>query len=68
MTPISLSGRFARTHKTYIGATEDRAVPPSMARRMADDAGADFLRIDADHSPFFSAPDRLVDMLHRLST
>jgi hypothetical protein len=35
---------------------------------MADDAGADWLTIDADHSPFLSAPDGLVDMLHRLST
>jgi pimeloyl-ACP methyl ester carboxylesterase len=68
MTPVSLSRRFAGTRKTYIGATEDRAVPPAFARRMADDAGADWLAIAADHSPFFSAPHRLVDMLHRLST
>jgi pimeloyl-ACP methyl ester carboxylesterase len=68
MTPISLSERFAGTRKTYIAATEDRAVPPAFARRMADDSDADYLRIDADHSPFLSAPDSLVDMLHRLST
>jgi pimeloyl-ACP methyl ester carboxylesterase len=68
MTPISLSGRFARTRKTYIGSTEDRSVPPAFARRMADAAGADYLSIDADHSPFLSAPETLIDMLHRLST
>jgi pimeloyl-ACP methyl ester carboxylesterase len=64
MTPISLTGRSTQTRKTYIGATGDRAVPPAFARRMADAAGADYLTIDADHSPFFSAPDSLVDMLH----
>jgi pimeloyl-ACP methyl ester carboxylesterase len=66
MTPLELGDGFASVSKTYIGATEDRAVPPGLQRRLAEQAGAAFQTIDSDHSPFLSATDALVAQLHAL--
>jgi hypothetical protein len=49
--------------KTYIGGTDDRAIPPKLQRYMSDALGADFLPIVTDHSPFYSAPEALVAAL-----
>lgn len=63
MEPLRLGSGFACVDKHYIGATEDRAVPPEAQRRWAERAGASFTAIESDHSPFLSAVDPLVAML-----
>ena len=63
MTPLTLGAGFASVPTQYIGATEDRAVLPAFQRTLAERCGAEHVPIDADHSPFFSAPAELADML-----
>lgn len=63
-TPLQLGSSFSSVPKIYIGALEDRAVPPTLQQRLAKRAGAAFQTIDADHSPFFSAVDELATQLH----
>jgi pimeloyl-ACP methyl ester carboxylesterase len=62
-TPVTLGAGFASVPKTYIGATEDRVVPPALQHTLAERCGAAFVTIDSDHSPFFSATDALVALL-----
>jgi pimeloyl-ACP methyl ester carboxylesterase len=47
---------------TYILCTDDRTVPPSLQHLNAGRTGT-VLEIDASHSPFFSQPQQVVDML-----
>ncbi len=63
-TPLRLGASFSSVPKIYIGALEDRTVPPALQHRLAERAGAAFQTIDADHSPFFSAVDELASQLH----
>lgn len=62
-TPLSLGSNFASVPKHYIGTTKDRAVPPTFQRMLAERCGAQFLALDADHSPFYSAPQEFVGLL-----
>lgn len=55
--------RFGAIPKTYIGSREDRAVPWQMQRDMSERAGADFIELDGDHSPFMSATNDLLAAL-----
>ncbi|CQD17853.1 esterase EstC [Mycobacterium lentiflavum] len=55
--------RFGSVPKTYIGSRHDRAVPWQLQLDMSDRAGADFIELDADHSPFMSAPNDLIAAL-----
>ncbi|BDB44204.1 MULTISPECIES: alpha/beta fold hydrolase [Mycobacterium] len=55
--------RFGAVPKTYIGSREDRAVPWQLQRDMSERAGAEFIELDADHSPFLSATDDLIAAL-----
>jgi pimeloyl-ACP methyl ester carboxylesterase len=48
---------------TYILATEDRAVGQEWSRRRAKEIGADLMEIEGSHSPFYSRPAELADML-----
>lgn len=47
---------------TYILCTDDRTVPPSLQQLNAARTGT-VLEIDASHSPFFSHPQQVVDLL-----
>jgi pimeloyl-ACP methyl ester carboxylesterase len=68
MTPLTLTDTgFGTVAKTYIGATDDRTVPPAFQRRLSDRAGAELQTIDSDHSPFLSATDQLVAQLTALA-
>lgn len=58
--------RFGAVPKTYIGSREDRAVPWQMQRDMSDHAGAHFIELDGDHSPFMSATNDLLAALGEL--
>jgi pimeloyl-ACP methyl ester carboxylesterase len=65
-TPLDLGRRFASVPKVYIGACDDRAVPPGHQKRLAARADALFQTIDADHSPFLSAVEALTADLHEI--
>lgn len=58
--------RFGSLRKTYIGSREDRAVPWQLQRDMSEAAGAEFVELDADHSPFMSATNDLIAALDGL--
>jgi pimeloyl-ACP methyl ester carboxylesterase len=64
-TPLCLSeSRWGRVPKVYIECSEDRAVTPAVQRRMYQDSPCDrVFTLAASHSPFFSCPDRLVELL-----
>ena len=54
--------------RAYIACSDDRMVMPEYARYLARSrAGVDATLIDADHSPFLSAPDALADVLASLA-
>jgi pimeloyl-ACP methyl ester carboxylesterase len=60
---LQLGTSFAAVKKTYVGATQDRAVPPAFQQVLAERAGAAFQMIDSDHSPFYSARADLIRIL-----
>lgn len=62
-TPLRLGANFAGVPKRYIGATKDKAVPPAFQRMLAERCGAEFVAIEADHSPFYSAPEEFLALL-----
>lgn len=50
--------------RVYIECREDRAVTPTLQRRMVSDSpGTHVLSLDSSHSPFFSQPERLGALL-----
>lgn len=68
-TPVTLSDRSQSLPRSYILCEKDRTIPPEFQRRMADRfAPQDVHSLPASHSPFFSMPDRLADMLHAIAT
>ena len=48
---------------TYILATEDRAVGQEWSRRRAKEIGSDLIEMEGSHSPFYSRPAELADIL-----
>jgi pimeloyl-ACP methyl ester carboxylesterase len=64
-TPLRLTtARWGSIPKTYIVCTQDRAVPPRTQRWFcARVPGVKILTIDTDHSPFYSNPQALADMI-----
>lgn len=65
MTPIAISEEnFGRVPRVYIEGLRDRAIPLSLQRKMhAASEGNRVHSLDADHSPFFSAPEALTAQL-----
>lgn len=50
--------------KTYVLCLQDKAVPPAIQRWMCDRVPAITVHeLDVDHSPFYSAPEELADIL-----
>jgi pimeloyl-ACP methyl ester carboxylesterase len=64
-TPLRLSsGRLGSLPRTYVETLHDRTIPISSQRRMQDlSPGARVVTLDADHSPYLSAPDDLAAAL-----
>ncbi len=64
-TALRLSeGRYGRVPKVYIACMQDRAVTPRLQHMMLRDTRCErVFSMDTSHSPFFSQPDRLVDLL-----
>jgi pimeloyl-ACP methyl ester carboxylesterase len=64
-TPVRLTeARFGRVPRTYVGCRRDRAITPALQRQMRTASPcARAVELDCDHSPFFSAPRALADVL-----
>lgn len=60
--------RHGRVPRTYIACTQDRVIPIVRQRDMIDrHPGTHVIEIEADHSPFLSAPDMLARALDELA-
>jgi pimeloyl-ACP methyl ester carboxylesterase len=68
-TPVVTSAEgWGRVPRYYIECNEDRAVTPGFQREMQRLSPClETFAIDSDHSPFFSAPETLVDILDRVA-
>jgi hypothetical protein len=65
ITPLQLSEEnYGRVPKVYIECTEDKAVTPFIQRKMYSETPCDRVySLPSSHSPFFSMPEKLVDIL-----
>ena len=65
ITPLQLSEEnYGRVPKIYIECTEDKAVTPFIQRKMYTETLCEKVySIPASHSPFFSRPNELTDIL-----
>jgi pimeloyl-ACP methyl ester carboxylesterase len=60
----STRDRFGRVGRLYIECTDDRAIPIRVQRQMiADVPGAKVVSMGTSHSPFFSRPEALADII-----
>ena len=68
-TPASVTAaNFGRIPRGYIECSDDRAVPIDLQRAMqAALPCAPVITLDSDHSPFYSAPEALVDALETMA-
>lgn len=68
-TPLQLSNQnFGSVRRFYIECTEDRAVTPFIQRKMYTEMQCEKVyQIDSSHSPFFSKPKELSDILLEIS-
>ena len=68
-TPLSLTeARFGSVPRHYVECLHDRTIPIEDQRRMQRlQPCASVTTLEADHSPFLSAPDRLADALLKLA-
>jgi pimeloyl-ACP methyl ester carboxylesterase len=59
-TPVqTTAARFGRVPRSYIECSDDRALGPSLQKRMHAATPCRVTRIVSGHSPFFSRPDEL---------
>jgi pimeloyl-ACP methyl ester carboxylesterase len=65
ITPLQLTDQnFGTVPKVYIECTQDRAVTPFIQKKMYTETVCDKIySMDASHSPFFSKPGELADIL-----
>jgi len=68
ITPLQLSEEnYARVPRVYIECTEDRAVTPFIQRKMYTETRCEKVyRLPTSHSPFFSRPKELTNILLNL--
>jgi pimeloyl-ACP methyl ester carboxylesterase len=68
-TPLQLTGEnFGRVPRFYIECTEDRAVTPFIQQKMYTDTPCKkVFKLATSHSPFFSKPVELVDVLLKIA-
>lgn len=69
VTPLALSdSNYGSVRRCYIECSEDKAISPGMQQRLRDNAPVSkSVVLKADHSPFYSCPDQLVDVLISLA-
>ena len=66
--PATLTGASDTVPRRYIFCTEDRAIPLAHQKQMAAGFSADeTFDLATGHSPFFSAPGPLADILDRIA-
>ena len=67
-TPLQLTDEnFGRVPRVYIECTENRAVTPFIQRKMHTEMPCEKVyRLPTSHSPFFSQPQALADILSQL--
>ena len=59
--------RYGRVPKAYLKLTRDRAVSPALQDRMIEACRPDRVEsLEASHSAYFSRPEQLVEMIHRV--
>ena len=58
--------KFPNSPSTYIVCGLDNAITPAWQRRVPAELGMDVIEIDASHSPFWSRPSDLADILASL--
>ncbi len=70
VTPVSIPrGALDGINRYYVVCTRDRAIPLPLQRRMiAENACADVVELDTDHTPHLSMTDDLAKALHRFAT
>jgi len=68
-TPVTLTAeRFGRVPRAYIECADDRALSIEMQREMQARLPCDpVITLDCDHSPFYSAPRQLAEVLLSLA-
>jgi pimeloyl-ACP methyl ester carboxylesterase len=68
-TPVKLTeDRYGKVPRVYIECLEDRVISLGLQRDMVARAGVrEVVSLATDHSPFFSAPELLADVLSRLA-
>lgn len=64
--PTPVRPGYETIPSTYVLCEHDRAIPASLQRIFAGNAGRT-VELPTSHSPFFSAPDRVVDVLAGLA-
>jgi len=63
-TPLTITARSATLPRDYVLCTDDRTIPPEEQEKMVKDWPEDQVhRLTAGHSPYFSHPDSLADLL-----
>lgn len=69
-TPVTLTeDNYGRIPRSYVLCTEDRALHLEFQQAMVDAApGTRTYTLASSHSPFFSAPDMLTDILVKIGT
>ena len=67
-TPVSTTeANFGRVPRVYIECLRDKAIPPPLQKQMYTASPCrKVISMDTSHSPFFSAPERLVEHLTSL--
>ena len=66
--PLELSGRYNEVTRHYIRCNRDRVIPPDFQRILSRDWPEDRIHeLNCGHSPFFSNPDELADILLRIA-
>ena len=58
---------FPNSPSTYIVCGQDRAISPAWGRRITSELGMETIEMDASHSPFWSRPRELADVLVSLA-
>lgn len=67
-TPVALTeARYGSVPRTYVRCDEDRALPLALQDHLIARQLCDVASLHADHSPFYSAPAELSDLLHRIA-
>ena len=67
-TPVTLTDdRFGSVPRLYVECKRDNALPITLQRKMIALTPTKTIKLYTDHSPFFSTPDELAEILHQAS-